>query len=71
MIYILLHQLVYLDPSSQMTTDALHSTTPTARSSTMHIYIEGRWTIYQLSTDALPTATSTGITRPLHSIKHR
>ena len=29
---------------SQLNTDALHTTTPTAWSRTMHVYIEGRWT---------------------------
>ena len=36
--YILLHQLLDLHPSNQSSTDALHTTTPTARYSTMHIY---------------------------------
>ena len=38
MLYNPLHQLLYLDTSSQLSIDALHTTTPTVKSSTMHIY---------------------------------
>ena len=44
--------------------EALHTTPSTARSSTMHIYIEGRGTPSQLSIDALHTTTPTARSSP-------
>ena len=38
MLHICIHQLLYLDPSSQLSIDALQPATPTAKSSTRHIY---------------------------------
>ena len=48
--------------------DALHTTTPNATSSTQCIYIEGRWTPSQLSTDSLHTTKTNAISRPSNQL---
>ena len=63
MLYILPHELLYLDTFIQLSTDALHTATPTVIYSTMHIYV-GRWTPSQLSTDSLHTTKTNAISSP-------
>ena len=66
MLFILLHQLLYLDPSSQSNTDALYTITPTARSNTMHICKRQIDPPGQLSIDALHTTTPTPRSSTMH-----
>ena len=54
-------QFIYIEdrwtPYSQLSTDALHTTAPTARFSTMNIYRRQMGPPSQLSTEALHTIT--------------
>ena len=54
----------------QSITDALHTTTPTAQSQTIHIY-RCRWTPHHSSTDALHTTTPTARSWTMHIYRGR
>ena len=56
-------------PPSQSRRDALHTATTTPRCSTMHIYIEGKWTPSQSGIDALCTTTPTARSSTMHIYK--
>ena len=60
-----LHQLLDVDPFSQSSIDALHTTTPTAISSTNTYIWKTDGPPSQLSIAALHTVISIAISRPL------
>ena len=62
-------QCIYIEgrwTPNQLSTDALHTATPTARSSTMHIYSRQMNPPGQLSIDALYTTTTTARSSTMH-----